>query len=108
MDIMHVIVTTAVTALVSGIVGALVATGVGAIKDKARHESDADKALKDGMRALLWRELKNIHSEAVERGGMDTAERKHLESVFKAYKGINGNGTGERLFNDAMNLPIFD
>lgn len=108
MDITQIVITTATTALVSGIVGALVATGVSAVKDKARHDSETDKAVINGMRALLWRELKNIHSEAIANGGMDTAERKHLESVYSAYHGIDGNGTGTRLYEDAMNQPLID
>lgn len=108
MDVMTVAATAAITALISGIVGALVATGVSAIKDKARNDSESDKAMRDGMRALLWRELKNIHSEATAGGGMDTEERKHLESVYLAYHGIGGNGTGTRLYDDAMSLPVLD
>lgn len=108
MDVLTVAATAAITALVSGIVGALVASGVGAAKDKHRNDSNSDKAMMEGMRALLWRELKNLHAEAAQKGGMDTEERKHLESVYSAYHGIDGNGTGTRLFEDAMNLPVLD
>lgn len=108
MDVMTIAITAAVTSLVSGLVGAVVATAIGWAKDKRRRDSSSDYAMREGMRALLWRELKNLHSEAVSNGGMDTEERKHLDSVYSAYHGIGGNGTGTRLYNDAMALPVID
>lgn len=108
MDVTQIAVTAAVTSLVSGLVGAVVATLISMVKDKRRKDTSSDQAMKEGMRALLWRELKNLHSEAVNNGGMDTEERKHLDSVYSAYHGIGGNGTGTRLYNDAMALPVID
>ena len=108
MDYFTLAVTAAITSLVSGIVGAVVATLVSMAKDKKRGHDDNNEAMREGMRALLWREIKNIHSEAIANGGMDTEERKHLDSVYKAYHGIGGNGTGTRLYEDAMNQPVLD
>ncbi|MBQ0161415.1 MAG: hypothetical protein KBT28_12440 [Bacteroidales bacterium] len=108
MDVLTIATTAAITSLVSGLVGAIVATAIGMAKDKRRNDNASNQALQDGMRALLWRELKNIHSDAIANGGMDTEERKHLESVYDAYHGIGGNGTGTRLYEDAMNQPMLD
>lgn len=108
MDITQIIITTAVTALVSGVVGAIVATMVSAVKDKARDHSETDEAIKEGMRALLWRELKNFHDQAMTDGGLNTEDRHHLDSVYSAYHGMGGNGTGTRIYEDAMRQPIID
>lgn len=108
MDVMQIACTAAITSLVSGLVGAIVATAIGMAKDKKRNDNASNQAMLDGMRALLWRELKNIHSDAIDRGGMDTEERKHLESVYEAYHGIGGNGTGTRLYQDSINQPLLD
>ena len=108
MDVMTVATTAAITALVSGIVGAIVASAVGAAKDRARHGSESDKAMRDGMRALLWRELKNLHADATAAGGMSVEDRRHLEGVYGAYHAIGGNGTGTRLYSDAMGLPVIE
>lgn len=108
MDVITIATTAAITSLVSGLVGAVVATLIGIAKDKRRNDNASNQAMLDGMRALLWRELKNIHSEAVDAGGMDTEARKHLESVYDAYHGIGGNGTGTRLYEDAMSQPVLD
>lgn len=108
MDVTQIAITAAITSLVSGLVGALVATLIGMAKDKRRSDSASDQALRDGMRCLLWRELKNIHADAAAAGGMDIEERRHLEGVYNAYHGIGGNGTGTRLFEESMSLPVTD
>lgn len=96
-----------VSAAVSSLVAALKAGGRKAIE---RTEADRalDEAMRAGMRALLWRELQIIHARAIENGGMTVAERRHLESVYQAYHALGGNGTGTRLYEDAMRQPVLD
>lgn len=104
----------ALTAFVSGLVGAVVSGLVAALKSQARGRrafrgrTATDEAVKMGMRALLWRELKNIHEQAIKQHGLTVADRKHLEGVYAAYHGLGGNGTGTRLYTDAMNQPVID
>lgn len=105
----------ALTAFVSSLVGAVVSGLVAALKsqgkkavERSEEERATDKAVKMGMRALLWRELKNIHEQAVKQHGLTVADRKHLEGVYAAYHGLGGNGTGTRLYTDAMNQPVID
>lgn len=105
----------ALTAFVSGLVGAVVSGLVAALKsqskkavERSEEERATDEAVKMGMRALLWRELKNIHEQAVKQHGLTVADRKHLEGVYAAYHGLGGNGTGTRLYTDAMNQPVID
>lgn len=105
---MQPMVTIAVTALVSSLVGALVSSALTLLKGAGKRAVDTDEAMKAGMRALLWRELQNIHEGAMRDGGMSVAQRRHLESVYKAYHGLGGNGTGTRLYEDAMNKPVLD
>ena len=112
---MEAVSTVAVTAAVSGVVGAVVSALVAAIKtaghkavEWTEDERAADEAMKAGMRALLWRELKTLHEQAVDGGGLSVAQRRHLESVYGAYHGLGGNGTGTRLYEDAIELPVFD
>jgi len=44
----------------------------------------------------------------MENGGLTVVDRKHLESVYAAYHGLGGNGTGTRLYEDAMRQPVLD
>ena len=108
-------VSVALTAAVSGMMGAVVSAVVSAVKlfgKKAGEHSEesraADEAMRSGMRALLWRELKSIHEQAVDEGGMDTEQRRHLEGVYAAYHALSGNGTGTRIYEDSIAMPVLD
>ena len=112
---MDLIYTVALTALVSGLVGSVVSGAVAAVESRGRRAAErsdderaADEAMKAGVRALLWRELKNIHEQASRAGGMTVADRRHLEGVYSAYHGLGGNGTGTRLYQDSMEQPVID
>lgn len=106
MDVASVAATATITAICGGIVGAIVSSLVAGIKSAGRGAAKRDKAMDDGMSALLWRELKNIHEAAVHHGGMTLEERKQLEYVYAAYSGLGYNDTGKRLYEDSMDMPI--
>lgn len=98
--------TSSLNTLVGAVVGAVVAAAIGAIKDRARAGTAIEQAIRSGMRALLWRELKTLHAEAVAKGYTSVEERRHMESVYQAYHALGGNGTGTKLFEEAMELPV--
>ncbi len=105
----------AVTALISSAIGAVVsgiiagARSVGKTTiEQLEEEKAQQEAVRQALRALLWRELQVIHAQAVDRGGMTAAERRHLESVYGAYHALGGNGTGTRLYEDSLATPVLD
>ena len=105
----------AATAVISSAIGAVVSgiiAGARSVGQKAIEQSEEEKAVNTAtqaaLRALLWRELQVIHTQAVDHGGMTAAERRHLESVYGAYHALGGNGTGTRLYEDSMATPVLD
>lgn len=106
MDVASIAATATITAICGGIVGAIVSALVAGIKTAGKGAAKREKAMADGMSALLWRELKNIHEAAVHHGGMTLEERRQLEYVYAAYSGLGYNGTGKRLFEESMDMPI--
>lgn len=106
MDVVSIAATATITAICGGIVGAIVSALVAGIKSAGKGAAKRDKAMADGMSALLWRELKNIHEAAVHHGGMTLEERRQLEYVYAAYSGLGYNGTGKRLFEESMDMTI--
>lgn len=95
-------ITTIVASLASAFVAAVIASG----SRRLKNERSSFEAMRNGMRALLWRELRTMHTQAREANGLTVAERQHLESVYDAYHAIGGNGTGSRLHDEAMELPV--
>lgn len=105
----------AATALISSIVGAVVSSLIAGtrlvgrkVTERTEEERAKDAAMQAAMRALLWRELQIIHAKAMDDGGMTVADRRHLESVYAAYHSLGGNGTGTRLYEEAMATPVLD
>lgn len=94
----------ALNSLINIFIGAAVASFVTA----AKFFRGNNKAIHEGMSALLWREIKNIHKDAVKHNGMTLEERRQLEYVYSAYSGLGYNGTGERMVKESMSLPIID
>ena len=104
-----------ITDIVSCIVATCVASAVATVKAQGRKVSERSEreraeseAMRAGMRALLWAELQRIHERAMSQSGLTVEERRHLESVYAAYHGLGGNGTGTRLYTDAMKMPVLD
>lgn len=102
MDITPLIINSAV----ASVVGAIVASFIGLIKEGTKSQLDGQKALQQGMRELLWVELQAIYRHANENNGLSVPERRHLERVYDAYHALGGNGTGTRLYDEAMEFPV--
>lgn len=108
-------VTVTATAFLSSVVGAFVSSLISGTRfigrkaiERTEEERAKDAAIQAALRALLWRELQIIHAKAIEDGGMTVVDRRHLESVYAAYHALGGNGTGTRLYEEAMSKPILD
>lgn len=102
-----------ITPIISAIVGAVVAAVVARIQTRGQQiqtrteqEKAENAAMQAGMRALLWRELKTFHELSEEQDGLSIENRRHITDVYEAYHTLGGNGTGTRLFDDAMNSPV--
>ena len=101
------------TAIISSLASAIVASCVALVRSKSNKtlkqmekEREEMDALKLGMRALLWEQLNEIFAKAKEQNGLSVEERHNLTNVYEAYHALGGNGTGTRLHDEAMNLPV--
>lgn len=79
------------------------ATGVGGlIWKQVTHNKRQDNALL----ALLHFRLYANAEDTLRKGFTTVAEVEDIENLYKAYKSLGGNGTGEKLYKDSMNLPV--
>ncbi len=106
--ITEIIITAFISSIAAAVVAACLIHPLKVAGKRVQEHADTDRAMAIGMRALLWRELQTIHDTATEQGGLTILQRRHLESVYNAYHGLGGNGTGTRLFKDAMNQQILE
>ena len=64
-------------------------------------------AQKDGIRTILRNELIVLHRGLAEEQGWCTlADKEYAERLYQAYHELGGNGTGTKLYEDVMKLPI--
>lgn len=79
------------------------ATGVGGlIWKQVTHNKRQDNALL----ALLHFRLYANAEDTLRKGYTTVADVEDLENLYKAYKSLGGNGTGEKLYKDSMALPV--
>lgn len=71
-------------------------------------EFNEDKALQDGVLAILHDRIYQSCHHYLKLGYIDTSGLKNLEYLYKSYHALGGNGTGTELYNRAKTLPIKD
>lgn len=92
-----------VSPLLAAIVGGLVVYVKGVVK----RGNDHDKAMEQGMRALLRQQLIDYHRDYVVSGhACPVRVKEQATSVYAAYHDLGGNGTGTKLYQEIMNTHV--
>lgn len=58
------------------------------------------------MKALAHDKIYKLTDDYIERGWVTLDELDNLEYLYTAYRGLGGNGTGEKRYNRVQRLPI--
>ncbi|MBU7455833.1 hypothetical protein [Leuconostoc fallax] len=77
---------------------------------RSQHEASKQlvRLLKDASLATLHSQLYDKGGKYIKRGDITISELDDLEYTWTAYKGLGGNGTGEKIYNKCRELPIAD
>lgn len=70
----------------------------------AQHKED--EAVCEGVKALLHDRIYVECGRWIARGYCPMEDRKNIEYMYRPYKELGGNGTGERLYNAVQDLPF--
>lgn len=74
---------------------------------KVKKLSSRDKAVEEGIRCLLRGEITSAYQRHIIDGRPMTLEcRRQLDEIWKAYKGLDGNGTGDSMYQELREMPI--
>ena len=86
----------------------LVIAAIGAysrhIAKQVRKEREEQKALRDGMRSLLRRQIIADCESAISEGYCPTARKDTIEDMYQSYHALGGNGVVTGLKDQTMNL----
>ena len=91
--------------ILSYLIPAGLGAGIGFLSSKLKKDKAKEKAVEDGVLALLKNELVKEYREYKDKGELSILDKENIESMFKQYKSLGGNGTVEQLITELMQLP---
>ena len=89
-----------------GIVAAGLTAAYRNLSKKIKIQKEENKAIKEGLLAILHDRLYQACTHYIAMGYIDVAGLKNIEYLYKSYHALGGNGTGTELYNKAKALPI--
>ena len=96
MNILGMIVSYLVTAILGGITGF--------ITTKLKKDKQKDQAIETGVQALLRNEIIRRYREFETKGEIPILDKENLEEMFVQYKNLGGNGTVKKMMDELLNL----
>jgi hypothetical protein len=93
---------------VFGIIAAALGWMVKRLSARIRKEQEENKALRDGMKALLMRQIQDECEAAVNQGYCPVEVKKTIDQMYQAYHSLGGNGIITGLRDDTMRLPTVE
>jgi len=85
---------------------ALIIAVLGWCVKKLRTKKTEYDVLREGILALLHDRLYQACSFFIARGWASLEDRDNLEYLYRPYKALGGNGTGENLYQEVLKLPF--
>lgn len=89
----------------------MIATGVigyigGMMKKRIAKEIDEDRAIKNGLRALLREKIIEICDRCIDRGYVHIHNLESIDDLYIQYHELGGNGMVTKLVEDTKKLPL--
>lgn len=69
-----------------------------------RKVAKKQKAIENGVQALLRNELIRRYREYETKGELSILDKENIEHMYKEYKNLGGNGTVKSMYDDLMKL----
>ena len=92
--------------IASNIVYVALSMAVGFLWNKAKGLQENREKTEDGVRALLKDRLIRIHACTVKRNAITYTELERASTMYEAYHGLGGNGTGTAIMEELRRLHI--
>lgn len=96
--------------LITALIAVLGSSGMWAYLDSRKKEKVADKGRDDAERRLIIaiarNELVTLALGYIKAGNISLEQADALTALYEPYKELHGNGNAERLYKQAINLPV--
>ena len=91
--------------IINYIIPLILGTVVGFISSKINRNRKKDKAIENGLLALLRNELVRRYREYEIKKELSILDKENIEDMYKEYENLGGNGTVKHLVEELLNLP---
>ena len=88
----------------SAILG-LIGFGFKTLKKRQDEQDKKNRAIENGVQALLRNELIRRYREYESKGEISIIDKENVEHMFEEYKNLGGNGTVAKMYEDLLELP---
>lgn len=78
---------------------------IGFLTTKLKGVKKKDKAIEEGVQALLRNELVRRYREYETKQEMSILDKENVEAMFKQYENLGGNGTVKKMYEELLELP---
>ena len=85
---------------------ALIGFGYKLLKNRQDQQEKKNKAIENGVQALLRNELIRRYREYETKGEISIIDKENIEHLFNEYKNLGGNGTVKQMYEEMLELPI--
>jgi len=88
----------------------LVTAGVGIalrrISKALQKEKLRNKAIEDGVRDILRMQILDTYERCTQAGKISVSRKDAIDSAYRSYHALGGNGTITQVHNEIMEMPI--
>lgn len=91
--------------LIAYLIPTFLGAAIGFLMSNFKKNRTKEKAIEEGVQALLRNELVRRYREYEIKGELSILDKENIEEMFKQYENLGGNGTVKQLMTELMHLP---
>lgn len=73
---------------------------------KLREEKERSQAIESGVRDILRMQILDNYEHCKQAGHISVSRKDALDSAYRSYHALGGNGTITQVHNEIMEMPI--
>lgn len=89
-----------------GILAGVITAALRIIYSRMKRLKQEEDAVKDGVLSLLHDRIFQCFTYYIKQGEISHEDLENMESLYKGYAALGGNGTGQELYERVKNLPL--
>ena len=91
---------------VFGAVAAGLSAGYAHLKKRLREETEKNRAIENGLRDILRIQILDSYDKCISTGSISVSRKDALDSAYKSYHALGGNGTITQVHKEIMEMRI--